>query len=162
MVVVLYTYMVFRFAVSNNVCPAAFELVATIRKRGAGMLIRFGKRAMSVCQALLVLIAISGVTFVSYTKAFSAAGQGMVSDSSEASAQDSIVRIVGHATADEWALSFLEELTDLVGPRVTGSQQSKEASQLVLKALTGMGFESAHLEEYSFHPLGSAGLQWQE
>ncbi len=121
------------------------------------MLIRFGKRALSVRQAMLVLVAISGVTLVSYTKAFSGASQGVVSGSSEASAQDSIVGIVGHATADGWALSFLEKLTDLIGPRVTGSQKSYEASQLVLKALTDMGFESAHFEEYSFHPTWQRG-----
>jgi hypothetical protein len=54
-------------------------------------------------------------------------------------------------------LKFLEELTDSVGARVTGSQQSQEASQLVLKTLTGMGFESAHFEEYSFRPTWQRG-----
>lgn len=121
------------------------------------MLIRFGKRKMSVGKVFHVLLAISGVMFVSYTKGFSEPRHGAVAGSTEANTQDSLVRIVGHATADGWALSFLEKLTDLIGPRVTGSQQSQEASQLVAKALTSMGFESAHFEEYSFHPAWQRG-----
>src|SRR5215469_11562943 len=112
------------------------------------MLIRLHKQAISRRQPFLVLVAIWGLTLSSYTKAFSASSQEVASDFSDPSARDDIARIVGHATADGWAARFLEELTDDVGARVTGSQQSQEASQLVLKTLTGMGFESAHFEEY--------------
>ena len=59
-------------------------------------------------------------------------------------------RIVGAAMARGGAMTFLETLTDTVGGRVTGSPQSRAASELILKALQQAGFDNAHIEEYSF------------
>ena len=64
-------------------------------------------------------------------------------------------RIAGAAMMRGGAMSFLETLTDTVGGRVTGSPQSRAASELILKALKDAGFENAHIEEY---PLG---VGWQ-
>src|SRR5262245_15283099 len=65
-----------------------------------------------------------------------------------------IDRIVGSAMMGG-AQSFLQELTDSVGGRVTGSLESRAAADLLLTTLRGFGFEDAHFEEY---PLES---RWQ-
>ena len=58
-------------------------------------------------------------------------------------------RIVGAAMNRGGAISFLETLTDTVGGRVTGSPESLQASELILKELRAAGFDDAHIEEYS-------------
>src|SRR5262249_21183374 len=59
-------------------------------------------------------------------------------------------RIVGAALNRRGAIGFLETLTDTVGGRVTGSPESRAASELILKTLREAGFANARLEEYSF------------
>jgi carboxypeptidase Q len=58
-------------------------------------------------------------------------------------------RIVGAAMTRGGAISFLETLTDNIGGRLTGSPQSKIASELILKTLKDAGFDTAHFEQYS-------------
>lgn len=58
-------------------------------------------------------------------------------------------RIVGAALTRGGAISFLETLTDTVGGRVTGSPESRAASELILKELREAGFDNAHFEEFS-------------
>ncbi|MCA1825949.1 MAG: M20/M25/M40 family metallo-hydrolase [Myxococcales bacterium] len=58
-------------------------------------------------------------------------------------------RIVGAALNRRGAISFLETLTDTVGGRVTGSPESRAASELVLRTLREAGLANAHLEEYT-------------
>ncbi|MFZ3266729.1 MAG: M20/M25/M40 family metallo-hydrolase [Terriglobales bacterium] len=58
-------------------------------------------------------------------------------------------RIVGAALERGGAISFLETLTDTIGGRVTGSPESRAASELILKELRAAGFENAHFEEFS-------------
>ena len=58
-------------------------------------------------------------------------------------------RIVGAAMTRGGAISFLETLTDTIGGRVTGSPESQQAADLILKALRDAGFDNAHLEQYS-------------
>ena len=44
-------------------------------------------------------------------------------------------------------------LSDVYGPRLTGSPQAKAAGEWALKAMAGWGFENAHLEPWEFgHP----------
>jgi carboxypeptidase Q len=69
-----------------------------------------------------------------------------------AHAQDVADRIVGAALNRRGAISFLEALTDTVGGRVTGSPESRAASELVLRTLREAGFANARFEEYSFAP----------
>jgi hypothetical protein len=57
-------------------------------------------------------------------------------------------RIVGSALMRGGAMTFLETLTDTIGGRVTGSPESQEASELILKTLKDAGFDNAHFEEY--------------
>lgn len=64
-------------------------------------------------------------------------------------------RIAGAALARGGAMTFLETLTDTVGGRVTGSPESRAASELILKSLKDAGFDNAHYEEY---PLA---VRWQ-
>jgi carboxypeptidase Q len=69
--------------------------------------------------------------------------------------EDVAARITGAALTGGGALAFLETLTDTIGGRVTGSQQNRAASELILATLKDAGFENAHFEEY---PLES---RWQ-
>lgn len=57
-------------------------------------------------------------------------------------------RIAGAALTRGGALAFLEKLTTTVGGRVTGSAESRAASELILAALKDAGFTNAHFEEY--------------
>lgn len=68
---------------------------------------------------------------------------------------DNISRIIGAAMARGGASTFLQTLTDSIGGRVTGSPESRAASELILTTLKQAGFETAHFEEY---PLDS---RWQ-
>lgn len=70
--------------------------------------------------------------------------------SSFAQADDATVeRIVGAAMTRGGAAAFLENLTDGVGGRVTGSAEAKAAADLILRTLQEAGFRDAHFEEYS-------------
>src|SRR5438045_6592594 len=62
--------------------------------------------------------------------------------------QDVADRIVGAALNRRGAISFLERLTDTVGGRVTGSPESRAASELILKTLRDAGFANARIEEF--------------
>ena len=64
-----------------------------------------------------------------------------------------IERIVGATMMRGGAMTFLEALTDTIGGRVTGSPESRAASELILKTLKDAGFGNAHMEEY---PLASS------
>jgi carboxypeptidase Q len=64
------------------------------------------------------------------------------------SKDDVNARIAGAATTRGGAWAFLETLTDTVGGRVTGSPQSRAASELILSALKQAGYENARFEEY--------------
>ena len=77
-------------------------------------------------------------------------GQGPATGSTAAPvSDDTIARIVGHSYTDNGAMEFLETLTDSIGGRITGSEGSREAAELILKTLKGAGFPSAHTEEYT-------------
>jgi hypothetical protein len=58
------------------------------------MLMRLARRAMSVRKSFLIFVAMWGLAIVSNTKAFGGAAQGLIPGSSEAGANDDIVRIV--------------------------------------------------------------------
>jgi hypothetical protein len=71
-------------------------------------------------------------------------------------AQDDVAaRIAGAALTQRGASAYLEQLTDTVGGRVTGSPQLRSASELLLAALKDAGYANAHFEEF---PLES---RWQ-
>ena len=64
-------------------------------------------------------------------------------------AQDAIAaRIAGAALTGGGASAFLERLTDSVGGRVTGSPQTRAASELIVTALKEAGYANARFEEF--------------
>ncbi len=63
-------------------------------------------------------------------------------------ADEQIARIAGMAMTDGGAQAFLEQLTDSIGGRVTGSAESKATADLLLSTLQRYGLENAHFEEY--------------
>src|SRR5262245_33978916 len=78
-----------------------------------------------------------------------------MSQESSAKTDPTLERIVGAVMARGGAMAFLETLTDTIGGRVTGSPESRAASELILRTLKDAGYDNAHIEEY---PLGS---RWQ-
>jgi len=72
-------------------------------------------------------------------------------------ATDLVASIAGRALVPNGAMEFLRTLVDSVGPRVTGTQQSRAAAELLRDTLRHAGFASAHFEEYEFHPRWQRG-----
>ena len=70
---------------------------------------------------------------------------------------EDISRIVGQAYANRGAATFLEALTDQVGGRITASPQSQAASELILRTLKEVGYDSAHFEEYTMQSAWQRG-----
>jgi carboxypeptidase Q len=64
------------------------------------------------------------------------------------SAYEDLSRIIGSALLAGGGYAFLETLTDRVGGRITGSPESREASELILSALHEAGYGDAHFENY--------------
>lgn len=63
--------------------------------------------------------------------------------------EDDVARIVGYGFARGGAPKFLEEITDRIGGRITGSPESHATADLILKTLKEAGFDNAHFEEYT-------------
>jgi carboxypeptidase Q len=68
-----------------------------------------------------------------------------------------VERIIGAALSRGGAMAFLATLTDTVGARVTGSPQSKQAAELILRSLKDAGFGNAHFEEYAIESAWTRG-----
>jgi hypothetical protein len=64
-------------------------------------------------------------------------------------AEDPVARIAGAALTRGGAMEFVERLSDGVGGRVTGSPQSRAASDLLLATLKEAGLDEVHAEEYA-------------
>ena len=77
-----------------------------------------------------------------------AAGIALVLLGSSIRAEDVPARIAGEALTSGRALAFLERLTDEVGGRVTGSPQTRAASELILAELKKAGYTNARFEEF--------------
>ena len=89
--------------------------------------------------ALIVLVAYA---FAAFAPAARAQGQ------STTQTDDEIARIIGYSYLRGGGINFLEKLTDTIGGRITGTLGSRQAAELILKALKDAGFDSAHFEEY--------------
>src|SRR5438105_2018431 len=70
------------------------------------------------------------------------------------SAGDSVnARIRQEEAAHSQILHSLHMLTDVYGPRLTGSPNHENAARWALQQMTGWGFKNAHLEPWDFgHP----------
>jgi Iap family predicted aminopeptidase len=60
-----------------------------------------------------------------------------------------VARITGAALTRGGAMAFVERLADGIGGRVTGSPQSRAASELLLATLQEAGLEDVRVEEYA-------------
>lgn len=66
---------------------------------------------------------------------------------------EAIAKIRKEGRANSQIMKTLHMLTDVYGPRVTGSPNHKAAAEWVMKQTTAWGFENAHLEPWDFgHP----------
>jgi hypothetical protein len=70
---------------------------------------------------------------------------------------DMVTRIREEGFRDSKVMDILEELTDRIGPRVTGSPNMKKANEWAREKLTQFGISNAHLESY-----GPFGRGWAE
>src|SRR5215471_12942589 len=68
-----------------------------------------------------------------------------------------IERIVGMAIEQQGASVYLQELTDSVGGRMTGTPQNSAAAQLILSTLRNTGFDNAHFEEFKLESVWHRG-----
>jgi hypothetical protein len=93
-------------------------------------------------RALVLVILVSLSSLVSAGQSSSVADQSSISE-------DDLARIVGSAFVRGGAPKFLEEITDRIGGRITGSPESRATAELILKTLKEAGFEDAHFEEYT-------------
>lgn len=73
-------------------------------------------------------------------------------NSSDAVNQDELARIVGYSMLRGGASDFLETLTDRIGGRISGSPESRQTAELILKTLKDAGFDNAHFENYEMNP----------
>jgi hypothetical protein len=74
---------------------------------------------------------------------------GIVLAGSALRAQDAVsARIAGAALTSGGASRFLQRLTDEVGGRVTGSRETRAASELILTALKDAGYADARFEDF--------------
>jgi hypothetical protein len=66
---------------------------------------------------------------------------------------EAIAKIRKEGRANSQIMKTLHMLTDVYGPRLTGSPNHKAAAEWVMKQTTAWGFENAHLEPWDFgHP----------
>lgn len=66
---------------------------------------------------------------------------------------DTVARIRKEAMERSQIMKTMHMLTDVYGPRLTGSPNHKSAAEWVVKQMTAWGLENAHLEPWNFgHP----------
>ncbi len=70
---------------------------------------------------------------------------------------DTVERIAGAAVTHGGAGALLEQLTDSIGGRLTGSAQSRETSEWLLATLKASGYDNARFEEYPIRSRWSRG-----
>ena len=62
---------------------------------------------------------------------------------------DVAARLTGAAMTRGGAIAFLQQLTDTIGGRVTGSPESKASAELLLETLRQAGLSNVHAEEWT-------------
>ncbi|HEX8184209.1 MAG TPA: M20/M25/M40 family metallo-hydrolase, partial [Blastocatellia bacterium] len=78
---------------------------------------------------------------------------GFAALSQETAPTDINARIRKEATDNSQIMQTMHYLTDVYGPRLTGSPNLKAAGEWAVKQMTRWGFENAHLEPWDFgHP----------
>jgi len=74
---------------------------------------------------------------------------GLALAQSSGPSEDDVAHIVGYSFVRGGAPKFLEEITDRIGGRITGSPESRATADLILQTLKQAGFDNAHFEEYT-------------
>lgn len=70
---------------------------------------------------------------------------------------ETIAKIVGRAMTGGGASTFLENLTDTIGGRITGTPECRATADLILKTLKQAGFDNAHFENYQLDSVWHKG-----
>src|SRR5438552_2934092 len=96
---------------------------------------------------LLVGLALGGSAFDLW--------QGRQARAADAAAPDPVAKIKDEGTNHSQVMETLEYLTDVIGPRLTGSPNLHRANEWTRDRLTSWGLENAHLE-----PWGPFGRGW--
>jgi carboxypeptidase Q len=73
---------------------------------------------------------------------------------SPASPSDPIERIKDEGLNRSQAMNYVTDLSDVIGPRVSGSPEMRRAVEWARTTLAGIGLENAHLEPWGMGPLG--------
>ena len=69
------------------------------------------------------------------------------------SLSDVNAQLRAHETSDSQLMWWVHEVTDVYGPRLTGSPGLKAAEDFAVKQMTAWGFKNVHLEAWNFnHP----------
>jgi carboxypeptidase Q len=91
-------------------------------------------------------------TLIALTAACALAA-GTTASAQEKIDYEAIAKIRKEGRANSQIMKTLHMLTDVYGPRLTGSPNHKAAAEWVMKQTTAWGFENAHLEPWDFgHP----------
>lgn len=99
------------------------------------------------------VVAFSGLVCVFAVLGFAQSSQPRANRLNE----DDVAHIVGYAFVRNGAPQFLETLTDRIGGRITGSPESRQTADLILKSLKEAGFDTAHFEPYEVPTTWSHG-----
>jgi carboxypeptidase Q len=92
-------------------------------------------------------------TLIRVAAAFSLAAFGTGLNAQERIDYEALAKIRKEGRANSQIMKTLHMLTDVHGPRLTGSPNYKAAADWVVKQTTAWGFENAHLEPWDFgHP----------
>lgn len=92
-------------------------------------------------------------TFIRTAAAFALAVFGTTLGAQEPIDYQAVAKFRKEGRANSQIMRTLHFLTDVYGPRLTGSPNHKAAADWVVKQATAWGFENAHLEPWDFgHP----------
>ncbi len=92
-------------------------------------------------------------TFIGTAAVCVLAASGIRVNAQERIDYEAVAKIRREAREHSQIMKTLHMLTDVYGPRLTGSPNHKAAAEWVMKQTTAWGFENAHLEPWDFgHP----------
>ena len=71
-----------------------------------------------------------------------------------------VARLMKEVADHQQAVSNLEEMSDSIGPRLTGSQRLRDAQKWAMDKLKAYGAVNVHEEPYDFGPTWTRGHDW--
>lgn len=71
-----------------------------------------------------------------------------------------VARLIKEVGDHQQAVSNLEEMSDSIGPRLTGSQRLRDAQKWAMNKLTSYGAVNVHEEGWDFGPSWTRGHDW--